>query len=135
MRVPDVMTTLDPRLYLERIHCSSAVNLASPEPSLPLLRTLHEAHLLAVPFENLSIHYGQPIILGEEALYDKIVRRRLGGFCYEVSGLFAWLLRHVGFTVTLLSARVAQADGGFTPEFDHMALLVHQVDDADWLRR
>src|SRR5260221_4166083 len=95
MRVPDVTTTVDPRPYLERIHCSSGVNLDTLEPSLPLLRTLHEAHMLAVPFENLSIHYGQPITLGDEALYDKIVRRRRGGFCYELKGLFAWLLRQL----------------------------------------
>ena len=125
--------TLDPCLYLERIRCIRELNRETPEPSLPLLRTLHEAHLLAVPFENLSIHYGQPITLEDEALYDKIVRRRRGGFCYELNGLFAWLLRQLGFTVTLLSARVAQADGGFTPEFDHMALLVHQLGGADWL--
>jgi N-hydroxyarylamine O-acetyltransferase len=98
-----------------------------------LLGRLHEAHMLTVPFENLSIHYGQPIVLDDEALYDKIVRRRRGGFCYELNGLFAWLLRQVGFTVTLLSARVAQPDGGFTPEFDHMALVVHDMDGADWL--
>jgi arylamine N-acetyltransferase len=55
-----------------------------------------------------------------KALYDKIVRRRRGGFCYELNGLFAWLLRQLGFTVTLLSARVAQADGDFSPEFDHL---------------
>ena len=133
MRVPDVTTTVNPRPYLERIHCSSGVNLDTLEPSLPLLRTLHEAHMLAVPFENLSIHYGQPITLGDEALYDKIVRRRRGGFCYELNGLFAWLLRQLGCTVTLLSARVAQSDGGFSPAFDHMVLQVHQVDDADWL--
>jgi N-hydroxyarylamine O-acetyltransferase len=130
---PDVTTTLDPQPYLERIHCSSELNREAREPSLALLRALHEAHLLAVPFENLSIHYGQPIILTDEALYDKIVWRRRGGFCYELNGLFAWLLRRLGFTVTLLSARVAQADGGFTPAFDHMALLVHNLEDADWL--
>ena len=126
-------TTLEPRAYLERIRSSSAIDLAGPEPSLPLLRAMHQAHLLAVPFENLSIHYGQPIILEEAALYDKIVRRRRGGFCYELNGLFAWLLRQLGFKVTLLSARVAQSDGGFTPEFDHMALWVHDVEDADRL--
>lgn len=130
---PDVMTTLVPQPYLERIRCISEVNRETREPSLAQLRTVHEAHLLAVPFENLSIHYGQPIILEDAALYEKIVRRRHGGFCYELNGLYAWLLRRLGFRVTLLSARVAQADGGFTPEFDHMALWVHDVDGADWL--
>ena len=109
MCVPDVTTTLDAHAYLERIRCSSEVYRASLEPSLPLLRTLHAAHMLSVPFENLAIHLGEPIALGEEALYDKIVRRRRGGFCYELNGLFVWLLRQLGFSVTLLSARVAPA--------------------------
>jgi N-hydroxyarylamine O-acetyltransferase len=131
---PDASTTnLDRYAYLERIHGPSAIDFAAPEPPLSLLRALHLAHLLAVPFENLSIHYGEPIRLEDEMLYDKIVRRRRGGFCYELNGLFAWLLRLLGFSVTLLSARVAQADGGFSPEFDHMALLVHDLEHADWL--
>jgi N-hydroxyarylamine O-acetyltransferase len=137
MRAPDLTSTLDPRLFLERIHSFSALDFAldldAPQPSLPLLIALHQAHLLSVPFENLSIHYGEPITLGEEALYDKIARRRRGGFCYELNGLFAWLLRRLGYTVTLLSARVAQPDGGFSPEFDHLTLQAHDMDDADWL--
>jgi N-hydroxyarylamine O-acetyltransferase len=105
----------------------------SHEPTLQTLQALHEAHLRAIPFENLSIHAGQPILLHEQALYEKIVHRHRGGFCYELNGLFAWLLRHLGFRVTLLSAEVAQADGGFTPAFDHLTLLVHDLDGADRL--
>lgn len=102
-------------------------------PSLSFPQALHEAHLLAVPFENLSIHYGQPITLQEAALFDKIVRRRRGGFCYELNGLFAWFLRQLGFEVTLLSAGVARSDGSFGPEYDHLTLLVHHLSGADWL--
>jgi N-hydroxyarylamine O-acetyltransferase len=80
--------------------------------------------LLAVPFENLDIHLGRPIVLDQDALFDKIVTRRRGGFCYELNGLFALLLRALGFKVTLLAAGVARADGGFGPEFDHLTLLV-----------
>lgn len=119
--------------YLERIRFPGPVDLDALEPSLLTLQALHEAHLLAVPFENLSIHYGQPIVLQEEALFNKIVRQRRGGFCYELNGLFAWLLRQLGFQVTLLSAGVANDSGSFSPEFDHMTLLLHQVDGADWL--
>jgi N-hydroxyarylamine O-acetyltransferase len=99
-------------------------------PTLPTLRQLHVAHLLAVPFENLDIHQGRPIVLDEAALFDKIVGRRRGGFCYELNGLFAALLRTVGFQVALLSARVTRGDGNFGPEFDHMALLVQAEDSA-----
>jgi N-hydroxyarylamine O-acetyltransferase len=72
------------------------------------------AHLRAVPFENLSIHSREPIVLEDKALFDKIVRRRRGGFCYELNGLFAALLRALGFDVAMLSAQVADAKGGWT---------------------
>jgi len=119
--------------YLDRIHFPAPVGSDSLEPSLQTLQALHEAHLLAVPFENLSIHYGQPIVLQEEALFNKIVYRRRGGFCYELNGLFAWLLRQLGFKVTLLSAGVANGVGSYSPDFDHLTLLIHQLDGADWL--
>ncbi|HZU70990.1 MAG TPA: arylamine N-acetyltransferase [Ktedonobacteraceae bacterium] len=119
--------------YLERIHFPAPRGLNSLEPRLDTLQALHEAHLLAVPFENLSIHYGQPIILQEDALFDKIVRRRRGGFCYELNGLFAWLLRQLCFEVTQLSAEVANDSGAFSPPYDHLTLLVHGLDGADWL--
>ena len=125
-------TTLDPQGYLERIRFPAPDHNALT-PSLSLLRALHEAHMLAVPFENLSIHYGQPIVLRDEALYHKIVTRRRGGFCYELNGLFAWLLRRLGYDVALLSAEVAGSDGSFSAPFDHLTLLVHQGDGADWL--
>ena len=87
------------------------------------LRVLHRAHLLAVPFENLSIHLGEQISLDPGDLIDKIVTRRRGGFCYELNGAFALLLEALGFEVTLVGARVNGA-AGFGPPFDHLALLV-----------
>src|SRR4029078_1950800 len=88
------------------------------------LRALHLAHMLAVPFENLNIGMGWPIVLDEAALFDKVVARRRGRFCYALNGLFAALLRNLGFQVTRLSAGVARPDGGFGPEFDHLNLVV-----------
>ncbi|HKO85179.1 MAG TPA: arylamine N-acetyltransferase, partial [Actinomycetota bacterium] len=61
------------------------------------LRELQLRHLLTVPFENLSIHLGEPIVLDPEALVDKLVQRRRGGFCYELNGAFATLLAALGF--------------------------------------
>lgn len=112
--------TLDVQFYLDRLD-----DHETPEPTAETLRRLHLAHLLTVPFENLSIHMGEPIVLETKALFDKIVRRRRGGFCYELNGLFAALLRTLGFRVDMLSAGVANSEGRFGPEFDHMTLLVH----------
>jgi N-hydroxyarylamine O-acetyltransferase len=94
------------------------------------LAVLQERHLRTIPFENLDIHLGVPIVLDEESLFDKIVTRRRGGLCYELNGLFASLLRHLGFEVTVLAGRVFGADG-IGPVFDHMALCVDF--DEPWL--
>jgi N-hydroxyarylamine O-acetyltransferase len=95
------------------------------------LGELQERHLRSVPFENLSIHLGEPIVLDEEALFDKVVRRRRGGFCYELNGLFGALLSALGYQVTLLAARVYDAEGVPGPPFAHLALRVDL--DQPWL--
>ena len=110
---------MDITAYLERINYPG-----SRTPSAETLRNLQVAHLLSVPFENLSIHVHEAIVLNDEALFDKIVERRRGGFCYECNGLFAALLRALGFDVSMLSAEVARAGGGFSQPFDHMTLMV-----------
>lgn len=114
------------KAYLERINYHGSLT-----PTAETLRQLQVAHLLAVPFENLSIHAGQPIVLEDEALFAKIVERRRGGFCYEAKGLFAALLHALGFEVSMLSAEVANAEGGFGPAFDHMTLMVSS--EQRWL--
>jgi N-hydroxyarylamine O-acetyltransferase len=122
--LPDVeaVPTLDAgqvARYLARVGVDEKVDATAGS-----LERLHVAHLLAVPFENLDIHTGRPIRLGHDALYDKIVTARRGGFCYELNGLFAALLASLGFDVTLVSSRVWLPDGTLSPPFDHAALLV-----------
>ena len=92
-----------------------------------MLSELQPAHLLTVPFENLDIHNKVKIDL--DNLFDKIVTRRRGGFCYELNGLFYKLLKEIGFTVKMVSARVYTHKKDYSPEFDHMALIVTINDD------
>ena len=110
---------MDIRAYLERLNYTGPL-----APSAETLCLLQVAHLRTVPFENLSIHSGEPIVLDDDALFEKIVSRRRGGFCYELNGLFAALLRALGFDVAMLSAQVANAEGMFGREFAHMTLMV-----------
>jgi N-hydroxyarylamine O-acetyltransferase len=111
---------MDVDAYLARIGYTG-----SREPTIETLRELHRAHLRSVPFENLDIINGQSIVLDEGAFFEKIVTRRRGGFCYELNGLFAALLRELGFNVTLLSGNVTnREDGTHGPDFDHMLLMV-----------
>src|SRR6266566_2613432 len=97
------------------------------------LRTLHRAHQLTVPFENLSIHLAEPISLDGRDLIDKIVHRHRGGFCYELNGTFALLLEALGTQVSRVAARV-YGEAGLGPPFDHLALIVRPADGSGpWL--
>jgi N-hydroxyarylamine O-acetyltransferase len=110
---------LDVAAYLARIAYDDPV-----QPDWATLRALQLAHLRTVPFENLDIHLGRTILLEQDHLFHKIVRQRRGGFCYELNGLFAMLLREIGFTVTMLGARFPRDDDLPAPELDHLTLLV-----------
>ena len=114
--------------YLERIGLASSMSADQAG-----LHDLHKAHLLTVPFENLSIHLPEPISLDEADLLGKIVARRRGGFCYELNGAFALLLEALGASVHRVGAKVYGEDG-LGPPFDHMALIVTAADGTGpWL--
>lgn len=115
---------IDVSAYLDRIHYHGTT-----EPTLETLRGIHRAHLQAVPFENLDVHRNRQIVLEEAALFEKIVVHRRGGYCYELNGLFASLLRAMGFDVTMFSSNVIH--GGIPAEIDHLTLLI-QLDDR-WI--
>ncbi len=109
--------------YLDRIAYAGGLT-----PTLFNLNQLHLAHMQAVPFENLDVILGRRFDLELPAILDKIVNQKRGGFCYELNSAFAWLLREIGFSVDLLSARTydGKTQG---PEFDHMLLRV-KLDQA-----
>ncbi|MFF2204222.1 arylamine N-acetyltransferase [Streptomyces sp. NPDC058145] len=114
--------------YLRRI------GAARPQhPTAEALNELHLRHLRTVPFENLSIHLGEEIVLEEERLLDKVVGRRRGGFCYELNGAFGALLAALGYEVALLAGRVYGNEGHLGIPYDHLALRVRTADGTDWL--
>jgi N-hydroxyarylamine O-acetyltransferase len=106
---------VDTRAYLARL------GLEAPPSTLSELQV---AHLLAVPFENLDIGRGVPISMEPDAIFEKVVRHRRGGFCYELNGLFARLLEALGYPVTLLAARVVGEDGVEGITGGHLTLRV-----------
>ncbi|TLS40016.1 arylamine N-acetyltransferase [Streptomyces montanus] len=102
-------------------------------PTAEVLRDLQLRHLRTVPFENLSIHLGEEIVLEEERLLNKVVDARRGGFCYELNGAFGALLAELGYEVTLLAARVYGEGERLGIPYDHLALRVRSVDGGEWL--
>jgi N-hydroxyarylamine O-acetyltransferase len=113
---------MDLDAYLRRIRYDGPLTIDERT-----LAGLQRAHLLAVPFENLSIHWGEAIVLDVAKHYAKIVERGRGGFCYEQNTLFAWALKTIGFDVSLLSAAVwSDRDGvlGYGDSSSHVLLRV-----------
>ena len=110
---------MDISAYLARIDYAKAI-----KPDVQTLRELQLAHVLHVPFENLDVRLKRPIQLSEQALWNKIIIQKRGGFCYELNGLFASLLNEIGFAVTYLNARVYNRAGELGIDYDHFALLV-----------
>lgn len=123
----DNATALSLDAYLQRIGYNG-----TPALDRDTLFGIHRAHLTAISYENLDIHLGRTLSLDLAEIFDKIVLRGRGGWCYEMNTLLAWALREIGFDVNVLGAAV----GVETPEdrqnMDHMALQV-LLDGEPWL--
>lgn len=114
--------------YAERIHYTGPL-----EPTLSVLHALTAAHAEAIPFENLDVLLGRRVDLSGEGVFDKLVRQRRGGYCFEQNGLFLRVLEAIGFAVTPLSARVRlDRPRGYLPPRTHMFLRV-ELDGESWL--
>lgn len=90
------------------------------------LDALQRAQLYSVPFENIDLYdYGQPVDFGIEALFDKVVTRRRGGYCFELNAIFMSLLEAVGFEVHACGARLLFI-GGAEP-WARVPALTHRI--------
>ena len=110
---------MDIDAYLGRIGLTGR-----PPPTLEGLRALHRAHLAAIPYENFDVQLGRPVTIAVPAIYDKIVGRRRGGWCYEMNGLFGWALGELGFKVTRATGAVMRAAAGDAVIGNHLVLRV-----------
>lgn len=91
----------DLEAYLERIHYSGSL-----EPTEELLTSLHRAQIYSIPFENIDIILGRDINLDPADLFNKLINRRRGGYCFELNGLFLMALKAFGFEAKPLLGRV-----------------------------
>lgn len=95
------MTSPRARAYLARIGIREPVDL-----TVDGLERLQRAHLTRVPFDNLDVFARREVRTDVDWSVPKIVDRGRGGWCYELNGAFAWLLRELGFAVRQLGATV-----------------------------
>lgn len=116
---------IETEAYLERLGLDSELH------DLNFLKKIHKAHLLNIPFENLDIHYHKKIMLDIQRIFQKVIREKRGGFCYELNGLMYHLLSNLGYECRLLSAKVNGKEG-WGQDFDHMIVLV-ELNNEKWL--
>lgn len=110
---------MNANLYLQRIDVDQV-----RYNNLETLSKLQYQHMLHVPFENLDVMYHVPISLDVEAYFKKVVLKHRGGFCYELNGLFHWLLQNLGFQCQLVSATINRPDGTWARAGSHACTLV-----------
>lgn len=106
--------------YLARFHAKLIHNHSYEE-----LAELQRLHMQHIPFENLDVIRREPIYLNLNRIYNKIVNQNRGGYCYEVNGLFHWLLGELGFNAQLGAATVRRANGIWAKADTHVIILVH----------
>lgn len=110
---------MDKHQYLKRL------NATEKQPTFENLSELQLLHLQNVPFENLDVIRNVPIYLNLQTIYEKVVERRRGGFCYELNGLFHSLLVALDYDVQLISATVLKPNGEWAKADTHATLLVY----------
>lgn len=124
-QMKDSSTSIDLDAYCERI------GYAGPRrPTLQTLRAIHAAHPAAIAFENLDPLLGRPVALDMDSVQRKLVQARRGGYCFETNGLFAAVLRAIGFELTGLAARVLIGHAPGTSRRSHMLLKIDLEEDA-----
>jgi N-hydroxyarylamine O-acetyltransferase len=105
--------------YLHRIGLTER-----PTATLAGLRAVHRAHLLAIPYENLDVLLRRPVTIDLPAIYEKIVERKRGGWCYEMNGMLGWALAEIGFHVTRATGSVMREMFGDRCNANHLVLRV-----------
>ncbi len=112
--------------YLDRI------GYAGPtEPSLDVLRAIHRAHAVSIAYENLDVMLEVPVSTEIGPIFDKIVGRGRGGWCYEMNGLLGWALAELGFDVVRLTGGVFREFVGDEAFGNHVVLRVDL--DEPWI--
>jgi N-hydroxyarylamine O-acetyltransferase len=105
--------------YLERIGFRGTAR-----PDLHTLQSLQQCHVSNVPFENLDVQLRRPVGLDLDSRFDKIVRQRRGGWCFELNGVLGRALQEIGFDVMRMSAGVLRERFGDAQMGNHLCLLV-----------
>ena len=115
--------------YLERIGLD-----APPAPTIEGLAELVRAHRFSIAFENLDILLGRDVDLAPQAIFDKLVRRKRGGYCFEQNALLHRAVTALGLEGRPLLGRVwfrVEGDEVAPPQTHQLELVT--VDGEPWI--
>jgi len=122
----DDTTHIDLDAFFERIEYAGG-----RQPTIATMKDVHLAHATHIPFENLDVMLHLPIRIDLESIQKQLVRNRRGGYCFQQNLLLAAVLEQLGFSVTLLQARVRLGAHRVLPR-THVALAI-DVAGERWL--
>lgn len=115
------------KAYLTRINAEDFTDV-----SVDNLASLQKAHMMSVPYENYDIWSSKPTSLAYDSLFEKIVVRKRGGYCFELNGLFGWLLKELGYEVEEYFGRWLKDEVLTVPARRHRILKV-KVDNREFI--
>lgn len=93
------------KLQIEQYLRKLQLNDFEPTVNLATLTKLQDAHLKYIPYENFDCLNGKITSLKRQDMFNKVIMHNRGGICFELNGLYNWLLESLGFDVTSYSAR------------------------------
>jgi N-hydroxyarylamine O-acetyltransferase len=106
--------------YLERIGYKGPV-----AATLDCLTQVHRRQAFTIPYENLDVQLGRPLDFDTQRIFEKMVVRRRGGWCYEIHQILLWALKEIGFDAMLVTAGIYRHEKGDTMLGNHTAILVN----------
>lgn len=88
------------------------------------------AHQCTIPFETVTLHRrgGEPR-LETELIFEKVVERELGDYCFELNKLFEELLASLGFEVRPALSRAVRGRGG-RMSINHRGIIAYADEGA-----
>lgn len=93
------------KLQIEQYLRKLQLNDFEPTVNLATLTKLQDAHLKYIPYENFDCLNGKITSLKRQDVFNKVIMHNRGGICFELNGLYNWLLESLGFEVTSYAAR------------------------------
>lgn len=101
----------------------NTLNINHEIRTLEDITSLIKAHLKTFPFSSIKVLLKEDISLDLNNIYESIVVKKRGGYCFEHNKLMYETLKELGFDVTYYLARVINNTDNIPPQTHRFTLL------------